>query len=615
VKSLSNKIRLPVPCKLEKGESLPGFISRATLTNNYNSISTIAKWFGIEDTDNGISKNKMRALAKGEVNLKQLASFTEMHIADVKAAILNLDKPINGSKADNFVSFEHWRFCPQCIREKRPHRRTWLISFVTSCDEHGCKLIDHCEYCGSPFSSVNILSRYCRTCQKPAQVVKATQEELECTQRVSSLIDNKVELMTLLNRLMLAWMITNPNALRAHYKMSPQLRDVCEMREIVTRLWPCCVSSEVFNLSLASYRATLSHHWKFLPELSETFNQRFQKLDFNQLPSDVQTFGSTFKLVNTDWWVPITEAAKSAGISTFILKKLISHKLINSKQLREEGTDNKQHRFILVDLSSLNTLITKLYEVSEITESTHELTSIQHYPIDEIIENCLSKKLKIYRTDTANTLSQLFVKNSDTEKARRKQTRPDDSLTAKESAKLLNTYHAVIADLVQHEILSTHLRSTNRRLLIEKQSVVDFNQKYVLIGALAAKYAINATNLAEKLNHLGIDAIDKQTLVKFFHRADVSKLTKDDLLNISSYQTNTGRKPTFDEKNISCPKVIKLLHLVTKHGGLSEFSRKFDVSIGNLSMILREKKSFGSLAARRMEKRLGLTNKWFETHI
>lgn len=600
---------------LAEGESLPGFISRAAFTNHYSSISTIAKWFGIEDTECGIHKNKMRALAKGEVNLKQLASFTEMHITYVKAAILNLDRPINGSKADDFVSFEQWRFCPQCVREKRPHQRTWLISFVTSCDEHGCKLIDHCEYCGSPFSSVNILSRYCRACQKPAQVVKATQEELECTQRLSMLIDNKVELMALLNRLMLAWMITNPNALRAHYKMSPQLRTVCEMREIVTRLWPYCVSSEVFNLSLASYRATLFHHWHFLPELIETFNQRFRNLDFNQFPSDVQTCGSTFKLVNTDWWVPITETAKSAGISTFILKKLISHKLINSKLLREKGPDEKQHKFTLVELSSLNELIAKLYEHAEITESTYGLTNIQHYPINEIVKNCLSNKIKLYRTTTGKSLTELYVKNSDTEKARRKQARPDDSLTAKESAKLLNTYHAVIADLVQQEMLSTHQRSTTRRLLIEKQSVVDFNEKYVLIGALAAQYAINATNLAEKLNNLGINAIDKQTLVKIFHRADVSNLTKDDLLNISSYQTNTGRKSTFDEKNISCPKVIKLLHLVNKHGGLSEFTRKFDLSIGNISMILREKKSFGSLAARRMEKRLGLSNKWFETHI
>lgn len=594
------------------GESLPGLLSRATHVNSYASMFSIARYFGMETVENGLTKNQMRMLAKGNVNIEALASFTGEEHLRVKQAALTFRSPMPGTVTDDYISFNNWRFCPSCIREGRPHQRAWLISFVTACPEHQCQLVDSCYACGTTYSNAHMLSRFCLVCHKPADKITASEQEVECTKALMDKIDNVNAIEKLLDRLMLGWLLTSPDCLRPHHRLSPQLKSVSEMRELVERLWPYCSDETMFTQSLANFQNQVVAKWKFLPNLPSVIKERalsaggqFQ----NTLPANGNR---TLELPVSISWAPINETAMSAGLSAFVLKKLIEEKYIASKVFNDTDVDKKQHKFLMVNLDSVNDLIGKLFEKAQPYNGQSNLTSIQHYPIEEIVRGVLSDKLPLYYKGQ-NLFDQLYVLNADTEKAKRKELRPDDALTVKEAGEALHTYHAVVADLIKHGFLLEHDSSGSRRLLIKRDSIDRFNDKFIVIGSIAEKLEENPTNLADKLNALGITPQPDNTLVKIYLKKKLKDLDIQRIKSMASYDAKTGRKLTYSPENVTSVRVKKLISLVDKHGGISDFTRRFGGSEGNLSMMLRERKSFGNLAVRRMEKKVGLPEGWFDS--
>lgn len=579
--------------------------------NSYGSMYSIASYFGLNASGFGLNKNQMRQLAKGNVNITKLASFTESEVGEVRDAAVKFGRPTPGTSSDDYVSFQRWRFCPLCIREKRPHQRLWLVSFVTACPEHHCQLVDECHSCGSGYSNSHMLSRYCTTCQKPAKVTTASQEEVKCSQRVFELIDDKKELKNLLDRLMLGWFLTNPNSLRPHYKPSPQLRTSTEMREVVSRLWSVCEDEYAFYQAVSNYHNQLTTKWPHLQHLPDLFKDRARSQGARIPKAPRRRPDLQLELPKDGWWAPIQEAAKSSGLTAFVLKRLVSKGYVNSKSFNEKGPDKRRHKFLMVDLNSLNEFFIGLLNTSQPIAEQTNLTNIQHYPLDEIARDAFAGRLSLYH-GSSSSISDLWVVNRETAKAKRKAIKPDNALTSKQAAEAINTYHAVIADLLKHGYLENHHASGTRKILITHASVNDFNDRYIVVGNIARVYGVNATNLSEKLMNLGIEPEPKKTLVKIYQREKLKGLSSETLEAISSYETRTGRKPSFSENGVTCKRVKKLIQLVNEHGGLTDFTRQFGGSQGTLSLMLRQKKSFGNLAARRMENRLGLPDGWFD---
>ncbi|AFI84622.2 hypothetical protein Q7A_1804 [Methylophaga nitratireducenticrescens] len=609
---MENKYHLPVQCLLLEGESLPGLLSRATHVNSYASMFSIANYFGMETSGNGLTKNHMRMLAKGNVNIEALASFTGEEPLRVKQAALTLRSPMPGTVSDDYISFNSWRFCPSCVREGRPHQRAWLISFVTACPEHQCQLVDSCHACGTTYSTAHMLSRFCLVCHKPANKIIASEQELECTEALMDKIDNVNAIEKLLDRLMLGWLLTSPDCLRPHHRLSPQLKSVSEMRDLIDRLWPYCSDEPTFTQSLANFQNQVVAKWQYLPNLPSAIKERALSAGgkFNNTVPDNEN--RTFELPVSVWWAPINETARSAGISAFVLKKLIEEKYIASKVFNDTGDDKKQHKFLMVNLDSVNELIGKLIQKAQPYNGKISLTSIKHYPIEEIVHGVLSEKLPIYFKGK-NLINQLYVLNIDTEKAKRKELRPDDALTVKEAGEVLHTYHSVVVDLINHGFLLEHDSSGSRRLLIKRDSLDRFKDKFIVIGSIAEELGENATNLAEKLAAVGITPQPDNTLVKIYLKKKLKDLDIQRIKSMASYDTKTGRKPSYNQENVSSLRVKNLILLIDKHGGITDFTRKFGGSEGTLSMMLRERKSFGNLAVRRMEKKVGLPEGWFDS--
>ncbi|WP_444917926.1 TniQ family protein [Microbulbifer sp. JMSA003] len=608
------KTRLPIPCKLQPGESLPGLFSRAVISNHYGGLSSLSKWFGVSASSAGIDINYMRYLAMGKLDIDQLAIFTEHTSYQIKQAALQLGSPCPGGRYDEYISIRRWRYCPLCIKQGISHQKAWLLPFVTACPNHKCEIVDSCHRCGHCHSVSLPLLPYCGNCQAFAKIVLAHPHELECSHVLIENIDSKRKLKTILDRLMTAWYLSTSEALRPHYRFSPQLRTIDEMRTHVIQLWPAANEPTHLASAIETQKEYLSDRWPHLPLISNMLVSRALTAGAT-LPNKELTKKKINLLRDNDpWWVPQSVAATAAGISDHIIQQIIDKKIIKSRLFSDVGVNSKRHKFRMVDLHSWHTLIEELYSKAIRVEDQKGLSSILMFPLHEVIRGVCTGKMSIFSTES-NALSDLMVKFNETKTSVRRKRKPSDTMTSAEAAKILGTYHAVIADFVARGILKIHPNSNKRRLLIRKVSVIDFHKQYILVGTIAKKYDINCTNLAEKLASLGITPAPFNALVTIYQRTDIEHIDIKAVKNLESYTTLAGRKSTVDTKRIDNPAVKKLIELVENHGGSSSFCRKFGYSPGTLSLIMRGKKSFGVLAAQRMEKRCGLEKGHFNQSI
>lgn len=567
-------------------------------------MSLIAKWFGIDTGKTGLSRNDMVKLARGECDLKQLANFTETPLHTIKHSLLKLDSPSPcTSNTDSYTSFHSWRFCPVCVKEKKPHHRAWLLPYVTACPEHSCQLVDKCFSCGHKYSTILLLNRFCNICQKAALVIPCSQEEFDCSSLLITLLDQREKLKAVLDRLTSTWFVTSHDCLRPHFKLSPQLRSVSEMREVISHVWSASVNEETHREALISYRTLLNNRWEYLPHLSSLVFK-----DIEVLESETVKPNATW-LRHIDlsaWWLPVSVASRSLGISEFILKKLADGKFFKTKDFKQDG----KHKFRMVNVDSLNDFVRQLLSFAMPAKDTRQLTNINHFPMDEIITDVLENGLPLYFGKNRD-LSDLWVINANTSKSLRRNTKPSDAVTTNDACKLLTTYHSVIVYLIKHEFLIKHKASQKQRFYITLKSLEMFNEKYIVISKIAQEHDLNPTNLAEKLAAVGIKSISSDSLVKVYLRTDLEGIDISKLKDVTVYDTATGRKPSFDEMSVSSIPVKNLIKLVNHHGGITKFIRRFGGSPGTLSLMLREKKKFGDLAIRRMAKKVGIDKNWF----
>lgn len=547
----------------------------------------------------------MRFLAKGEVDIPQLAAFTEHSPQQIERAALRLGHPQPGGPYDEYVSMHRWRYCPVCIQQGEPHQKAWLLPFVTACPQHGSELVDCCQECGLPHAVNLPMSPYCGSCQSFQKFIPAHPHELECSKKLIGLLENRIKLKASLDCLMTAWFLSTSEALRPHSRFSPQLRTVVEMRDRVIQIWPAACQPKNLAASIATQMEYLKERWPHFPHISNTLLDRAQAAGAH-LPNKHVSHEKVELLRSDDpWWVPQSVAASAAGISDHIIQRMVDEKLIRSRLFSDIGEDGNRHKFRMVDLNDWHQLIEELYTHAIQIKETTGLSNILNYTLHEAVKDVRNGKMSLYISD-GNTLSDLRVKFNETRTSERRQLKPNGTLTSAEVANLLDTYHAVVANLVERKLLKTSRHSGRQRLLITKKSACAFHKKYVLVGSLAKQYNLNNTNLAEKLASLGITPAPLKTLVTIYRRLDIEGVDIKSVEAVESYTTRAGRKSMVNPSKVDNPRAKKLIKLVNQHGGQQNFCRKFNYSPGTLSLMLRGEKPFGPLAARRMEKRCGL---------
>lgn len=57
-------------------------------------------------------------------------------------------------------------YCPGCLQEGLYHRLLWQCSAIAACPRHACWLLDRCPGCGTPVTTLAVVSARCPTCQQ-----------------------------------------------------------------------------------------------------------------------------------------------------------------------------------------------------------------------------------------------------------------------------------------------------------------------------------------------------------------------------------------------------------------------------------------------------------------
>ena len=615
-------MKYPVPCLPREGESLTGLLSRIVTTNGYTDLATVAANFGINIGRNGISDTDMLLIANGKIDTKQVSELLDCTELRLKEASLNLPKVLPGSISDSHLSIHRWKICPKCMEEKGAHQRFWMLSFVTACPEHDLQLIDSCKSCSSSLSPTQPLTGYCPTCFKILSSQEASPCEISCsTTLLNSLFqydhNEKENLEAILERLMVALYLSSSSSLRARHRYSPQLMSADNMRKVVNRIWQVAFNSKKLSNYNSSMRKQLQSQWPFLPNANILFEDKLQQFGI-KIVDNYESSDSTTLIDTTDpWEIPSALAAKAAGISGFILRRLVRAGMIRFKLFSDNRQDSLFGATRLISLFDLHVLLAEIHSLSIPKDQSNGavLVPLLNYDIAQSIQRIRNNKLSLY-SDGSNTLQGLYIQYNETLTFEKRQLKPLGTISSGDATKFLNTYHAVIADLIQRSAIHLSPESTRRRHLIIKTSVEDFNKNYILIGAMAKQHHLNATNLCEKLAEMNVYPVSGPkidgALVAIFSRDEISEIDFTKIKEMEHYSTQTGRKSTVNINEIQDPRIKKLILLVQKARSATLFAKQAKMSMGNLSMIMRGKKTFGKRAASNLAIRLDLDPDWFE---
>ncbi|MBT4196280.1 MAG: hypothetical protein HN868_18330 [Gammaproteobacteria bacterium] len=613
-------MHFPVANTIKEGESLLGYLSRIVISNNYVNLSAVTELLGFTRKNGGLNTSNIRNILAGNFDLQKLAELSESNIHHLVNAKFKLPPPKPGRETDEYISMKNWCVCPECLNEERGHQKFWQISFVTACPRHGKKLIEQCPSCREKLSIKNALSSKCKSCGEHLTSESAETSELSCSTAINKLLNsnnskNQLHLEELLHRLMISMHLSSSNSLRNRYRLSPQLVPLNKMREILKTIWVAAESKKSLIQHISYLQKNIKDEWEYLPNAKSLLIDNIEKKGVLLKASKKLLDGKTPLFSKADPWLISTEKAAAAlRISGFIIRRLIKSNLIHSTLFSETQSMSGATR--LISLSELNSLIEKFFKASQPLDnySGNKLSAVLNYDLSIIINEAISGKIDLY-TDGSNQLSGLFIPFNQSVTFKKKDKKPNGIISAKEAASLLNIYHDAIADLIKRNILKTAPTNNKNRHLIHLKSVEEFKDKYLHVGSIAKINQLNPTNLSEKLTALNIHPISSPdidgSLTSIYLRKDIEKLDWSLFYNLTSNSSKTGRKSTVDQNKITDVKVLNLHKLVEKAGSASNFAKKAHVSMGNLSMILHGKKSFGNLAAKRMEQRLSLEPGWF----
>lgn len=133
------------------GENIHGYVRRLALANGHTNVALFARAIGAA----GIGPTSRDLLWERMARATGLPSATLDHMRWV-------EKPSGRVGRVDFLGFElmrgflspdHVRICPICLKIKGIHRDFWFLSIVAACPRHGTLLADACTGCGQVFSA------------------------------------------------------------------------------------------------------------------------------------------------------------------------------------------------------------------------------------------------------------------------------------------------------------------------------------------------------------------------------------------------------------------------------------------------------------------------------
>lgn len=204
-------------------------------------------------------------------------------------------------------------------------------------------------------------------------------------------------------------------------------------------------------------------------------------------------------------------------------------------------------------------------------------TTVQNL-LRRVEENGVSKEAKL----TVGRLLQLIEADNARKAAIQAQTL-EGFLTIPDVAELLMVHSEIVRSIQKSGYLKfeRHVFAGSLKYVTTRMLVEDFSKSYVLVGTLANKIDVNATDLTAKLGALGIHpvATPKNSSLKtcLFSASDVQGVTKDAVLAIQKCTTNAGRKPSGS---------LQKCAPTTKNVSIMDAAKQLDLSLQKVKTLL-----------------------------
>lgn len=552
---------LLVPVPIHQDESLQSLVVRANEANHYESVAVTIGSRAVGRSD----KQLLCACSRGDVSADELATRTHNRLADIERAQLRLAAPVVGRETDQYLVINRWRQCPECFRQAPFHRRLWALAYVTACPVHGTELIDACSACGSALDLGGRLSDACQSCGTMLPTGKSASSSALALSRAAEsglaahTAGSPKPLADLHNRLAMAIVLTEPKYLSVRSRISPHLMDLEQMAPLVDQIGCVALSDETLGDYAGRVVRELRARWPHLPGAALVTVRRIADMAGAAMPEPLRSLldgapnagGSNedaetpFLVPPSEWEVPSEIAAEILGVSGFVLRRLLKTELVSYRLRSEDKSLFGGLRLFALD--SLNTLMADLHAVAEEIDPWKEgkLPRLWDFKIDDIIPKALSGYIRVYRAE-GEGLAAFRIRYQETQRARQRQALPAGFVTVQQAAERLLTYRAVVDRLMDIGKLNTMPWHGGTQRLIDIGSLEAFDRQFVLVGALAKQHGLNSTNLSEKLQSFGVEAVMGPDidggLVKVFWRKDVVGVDFRQVNRLKGYQTKTGRR-------------------------------------------------------------------------
>lgn len=186
------------------------------------------------------------------------------------------------------------------------------------------------------------------------------------------------------------------------------------------------------------------------------------------------------------------------------------------------------------------------------------------------------------------------------------------------------------------------LKSTNicldghRKTVILKKDIMEFNERYILVGTLAKELGVNSTNLAEKLKSIGILPVGGPSIdglvTSLFRRNDLTQVRTELIKSIKNYPTETGRKSLGIENArvevrdyLTIPETSKVINLSERKVSVlvrenilnraNSVSSEVRISLSSVQLLQDQLNRKDLMPLKEAYTFLGCTKEWFSANI
>ncbi|MEE9361237.1 MAG: TniQ family protein [Cellulophaga sp.] len=483
--------------------------------------------------------------------------------------------------------------CPDCINNKRYLPCIWDHKLITACTTHNTKLVKTCPKCKEKIKWSRKGLSIC-SCDHKFISLKSRCINTEVTQYIEGVINKKDGFtLDLIFHFFEAFELffNNINISVDQHQLATLAGECLIDKQKVISLLCKHVTKVALSLGLHP-RLTL---FPFLRSSESAINELSTAV-LNKLSESKVKLGKMPNTVNFRF--NILSAEKTLGVSTFLLKELISHSIIDVKQ------DNK-NSLIEVTISSVNNLLilfsgtTKSSELHKSIASLTSKTIGKKITLVSIIEKIETNKTTFSGMDISSGIlsAKVCIKSFEG--------KGYDALTLIDVAKICGVHSESIRLAVRCGILERidPVKTKGTNIYIEEKVALNFNKKYIFAGKIAKENNCSQSTIALKLIASGITPASgpkiDNGLTYIFKKSDISTLNMNEVIRIENYPTNAGRKKKAQKKEVTDEQGIPLYTVAHQLG----------ISIPKTASLI--KKGFLKEAGNKARKKM-ITNESFE---